>query len=161
MTSARRNRQRTLRVAFRAGVRRGVLELPWCDRSGWGARYERAPGTGTRRQRTGLYCIAERMEWRLSWSEPVGQPDEGRLYDRHAEAQVTLDARSCACGVNRETEGLGAEPTARRLACESPGSAAGFPTAPPQSRTSAINASGSSGYGFARVSRACRCNAVL
>ena len=33
----------------------------------------------------------------------------------------------------------------------SPGSAAGCPAAPPQSRTSATNASGSSGHGFARV----------
>ncbi len=52
------------------------------------------------------------MERRLGWSEPVGQPDEGRLYDRHAEAQVTLDARSCACGVNRETEGRVADASA-------------------------------------------------
>jgi len=34
------------------------------------------------------------MEWCLGWSETGGQPDEGRLYDRRAEAQVTLDARS-------------------------------------------------------------------
>ena len=46
-------------------VRRGVMGLPWCDRSGWGARNERRPGTGTRRQHSGLYCIAERMEWCL------------------------------------------------------------------------------------------------
>ena len=56
------------------------------------------------------------MEWCLGRSEPVGQPDEGGLYDRHAEEQVTLDARSCAQGDNRESEGLGAEPTARNLA---------------------------------------------
>ena len=84
-------------VAYSAPViRRGVMGLPWWVRSGWGARNERRPGTGSRRQHSGLYCIAKRMEWCLGRSEPVGQPDEGGLYDRHAEAQVTLDARSCA-----------------------------------------------------------------
>ena len=51
------------------------------------------------------FVFGKRMEWRLRWSAPVGQPDEGGLYDRLAEEQVTLDARSRACGVNREPEG--------------------------------------------------------